>query len=129
MPGRAERAVAPVIDLGRVAVQVQPRRFGDEGRPELVVHESVIAALATEGIEVGPQLAMRPAHLVEEARPAGPICGRVARRERRDRRILELGGIARHDPDPRPTRAGKRREGHDVVLDGDVGVELIEDLE
>ncbi len=129
MPRRAERAVAPVVDLGRVAVQVQPRRFGHEGGPELVVDEAVITALATERIEVGPQLAMRPANLLEEARPAGPIRGRVPGRERRDGGILELGRIARHDPDPRPARTGQRREGHDVVLDDDVGLELVEDLE
>ena len=83
MPGRAERALAGVVDLGGIRVQVEVRGLGDELRPELAVREAGLAVLAAERVEVGPHVAVGPADLVEERRPTATVGDRVARRERR----------------------------------------------
>ena len=71
---------------------------------------------------------MGPGDLVEERAPPGPIGHRIARRERRDQRVLDLGRIAREEPDPRARRGHDRREAHDVVLDDHVRRELVDDV-
>jgi hypothetical protein len=53
---------------------------------------------------------------------------RVAGERRRHRRVLQLGGIARGDPDPRPAARRQRGKADDVVLDDRVGLELVDDL-
>jgi len=66
--------------------------------------------------------------LVPEVWPACAVVRGVAGERGWHVRILELGRIARDESDPRPTRGGDRREGDDVVLDDDVGLDFAEDL-
>ena len=119
---------ALVVGLARVRVQVEARRLVHEVRSVLAPGEPAGALLPAERVEVGPQVAVRPPHLVEEGRPRRAVRGRVPRRERRDRRVLELGGVARQQPDPRPPGRHDRGEADDVVLDDHVRAELVDDL-
>ena len=118
MPGRRERLVAAVVGLGRVEVQVQPGRLGDEVGPELPVPQAGVAVLAAERVEVGPHVAVGPAR-PRRGTPASRSRSSAAetRRERRHGRVLELGRVAGRDPDPGPPRCRERREADDVVLD------------
>ena len=110
VPRRAERALARVVGLGRVAVEVEPRRFGGEVGAERAVRQPGLAVVAAERVEVGPHVAVRPADLLEEGRPVAPVRRRIAGRERRDGRVLDLGRVAGHDADPRPPGRAERGE-------------------
>ena len=101
----------------------------DERRAIRTVGQARGAVLAAERVEVRPQLAVAAAVLRPERGPAGSIVRGVAGEDRGHVRIEQLGRVARGDPDPRSARGGQGREGHDVVLDDDVGPELVEDLE
>ncbi len=96
--------------------------------PYRAVAQTRVAVLAAERVELLPQVAVRPLDLLEERRPVAPVGDGIPRRERRDGRILDLGRIARGDPDPRPPGRGQRGETDDVVLDDHVGRELVDDL-
>src|SRR6185295_12376684 len=84
--------------------------------------------VAAERVEVRPHVAMGPLDLVEEGRPRRAIRRGVARGERRDGRVLDLRGIAGGDAYPRAAGGGQGREADDVVLDDDLGPELVDDL-
>ena len=73
----------------------------------------------TEGLAIG----------VPELLPAGAIRLRQPGEGRRDRRVLHLGGVAGGDPGPRPAAGEEGGEADDVVLDQQVGLDLVDDLE
>ena len=129
MPRRAERSLARVVDLGRVAVEVEPRRFRDEVGAERAVAEPGIAVLAAERVELLPTCrggSARPRRGRPASRP-GRRPGSPTRTAGPPASLISAG-IARRDPDPRPARRRERREADDVVLDDDVGRELVDDL-
>ena len=124
LPHLAERPRSRVVELGRVDVQVQVRR----GVDELEVGQRRRAGRLREGVELGPEGAVDAVVLGPELGPAGVIRGRVAREDRRDRRVAHLERIARHDPHPRPAAGRQRGEAGHVVLADHVGPKLGDDL-
>ena len=95
---------------------------------QLAVRERRRTALDAEGGELLVERGEDAGVLVPVRLPARPVGDRVARERRRQRRILQLERIARHDPCPRAPGREDRREADDVVLDHDVGLDLGHDL-
>jgi hypothetical protein len=87
------------------------------------------AALDAELAETRLHLVDRPPVLLAVLVPARAIVDRQPRVGRRQLRILELERVAGDDPDPGAAACGNGRKGTDVVLDDDVGLELVEDLD
>src|SRR5260221_8842351 len=128
LPGRRDGHVARVVDFLRIDIQVQPGRFGDEIGPERSVSETRIAAVAAEGVEVLPEIAMRSIDLGQEGWPFALIRRWVAGRKRRNAWVLELGRVTGGDSNPRPARPRQGREADHVVLDDGGRCKLLTDL-
>ena len=85
-------------------------------------------AACEKASKLGPQVAVDAVVLGPELGPAGGVGGRVAREDRRDRRVAHLERIARDDPHPRPAARRQRGEARHVVLADHVGPKLGDDL-
>src|SRR6266545_7394012 len=86
------------------------------------------AAFDAEPIEVGPQVSMRALVFLCELLPPRAVVTRISGEGGWQIGIPHLKRVARHDPHTRDAGRDHGGEGDHVVLDDDVGHDLVEDL-
>jgi hypothetical protein len=95
---------------------------------EVVGRQRRRPALGAELVEGGVQLAVGVTVGGPERLPAAAVGARQAGEGGRYLGVLDLGRVAGGDPGPGPAAGEQRREADDVVLDDEVGLQLVDDL-